>query len=78
MTGGVWVLGTQDEDKRRLAAQLVGIDDSTEGGLIAYVQRAKQLLDASKKGQSMPSLRTQTCPFRLEPNGWLYPQCASR
>ena len=43
-------LGTGDDDKRRLVAQLIGLDATTPGGLVGYVGRAKDLLAASRKG----------------------------
>lgn len=45
-------LGTQDSDKRRLISQLMNLDGSYHGGLVAYIRNAKQLLRDSKEGAS--------------------------
>lgn len=44
-------LGTQDDDKRRLLAQLRQLDDNYAGGLIKYITNAKRLLQESKEGE---------------------------
>jgi hypothetical protein len=47
--------GTQDGDKRRLVRQLMGLDASYHGGLMAYIGNAKQLLRDSKEGAQGPA-----------------------
>ena len=44
--------GEDAEGKRRLAKQLARLDETTPGGLVGYVNRAKALLESSKKGEN--------------------------
>ncbi len=43
-----------DEDKRRLATQLVQLDEAYPGGLLQYVGNAKRLLQDSREGAGAP------------------------
>ena len=42
--------GVKDQDKQRLAGQLVQLDEAYPGGLLQYVRNARQLLQDSRKG----------------------------
>lgn len=44
--------GIDSQDKRRLLSQLIHIDESYPGGLRAYIQNARELLAASKRGDN--------------------------
>ena len=44
--------GTEDEGKRRLVEQLVRLDETTPGGLVDYIKRARSLLRSSKEGEN--------------------------
>ena len=48
-----WAPPGQDQDgKKRLARQLARLDETTPGGLVGYVKRAKVLLEASRHGEN--------------------------
>ena len=40
----------KDEDKQRLAGQLVQLDEAYPGGLLEYVHNARRLLQDSREG----------------------------
>ena len=44
------VSGNGDREKRKLVQQLLHLNASYNGGLAAYIQNAKQLLEDSKEG----------------------------
>lgn len=43
-------VGVRDEDKQRLAGQLVQLDEAYSGGLLQYVHNARRLLQDSREG----------------------------
>ena len=44
--------GKEADAKKRLVGQLSRLDETTPGGLVGYVKRAKALLESSKKGEN--------------------------
>lgn len=42
--------GASDEDKQRLAVQLVQLDEAYPGGLLQYIRNARRLLQDSREG----------------------------
>lgn len=44
------IAGVTDEDKQRLVAQLVQLDEAYPGGLLQYVRNARRLLRNSREG----------------------------
>ena len=57
-----WWTGEADEDKQKLVQQLVHLDASYNGGLVAYINNAKQLLQDSREGRLAPKLTISHLP----------------
>lgn len=49
--------GVKDEDKQRLAAQLLQLDEGYPGGILQYVSNAKRLLQDSREGANLADKR---------------------
>lgn len=49
--------GVKDEDKQRLAAQLLQLDEGYPGGILQYVSNAKRLLRNSREGADLAGMR---------------------
>ena len=47
-----WVVGEDEDGKRRLRAQLAALENSMPGGVCDYVRRAQRLLEASRVGEN--------------------------
>lgn len=51
----------KDEDKQRLAGQLLQLDEAYPGGLLQYVRNARRLLRDSREGATSHIGRNGTC-----------------
>lgn len=53
MQCGIVRSGVTDEDKQRLAGQLVQLNESYPGGILQYVRNARRLLQDSREGAAL-------------------------